>query len=251
MRLSRQWVPTPQPRRRRRPRRRGPGTPGRRLSGAARRWAWTRLRSTSAAPTACPSAAWAWRWARTRTSSARCGQQGGRGQGRGGRVEFAAGWECVRGGPPPAAQLFHTHPAPTHHGETQVCQWANAVATKPVWAKMTPNITDITVPAKAALDAGEGGARCERLLRNPAAQRGSAAHACSNAHASHRATKQAARAWPPSTPSRASWASTWTLCARVGAVLRRAELLAEPVRCTARHMDQRPETPLKWRAAPR
>lgn len=31
----------------------------------------------------------------------------------------------------------------------------NAVATKPVWAKMTPNITDITVPAKAALGAGE------------------------------------------------------------------------------------------------
>ncbi|GBF96515.1 hypothetical protein Rsub_09857 [Raphidocelis subcapitata] len=36
----------------------------------------------------------------------------------------------------------------------QVCGWANAVATKPVWAKMTPNITDISVPALAALNAG-------------------------------------------------------------------------------------------------
>ncbi|KIZ03401.1 hypothetical protein MNEG_4561 [Monoraphidium neglectum] len=37
---------------------------------------------------------------------------------------------------------------------SEVCTWVNGVATKPVWAKMTPNITDITVPAKAALDAG-------------------------------------------------------------------------------------------------
>ncbi|KAI8462963.1 MAG: psbA translation factor [Monoraphidium minutum] len=37
---------------------------------------------------------------------------------------------------------------------SQVCGWANRVATKPVWAKMTPNITDITIPARAALDAG-------------------------------------------------------------------------------------------------
>lgn len=35
-----------------------------------------------------------------------------------------------------------------------ICGWANAAATRPVWAKMTPNITDITVPARAALDAG-------------------------------------------------------------------------------------------------
>jgi len=35
-----------------------------------------------------------------------------------------------------------------------VCGWINAAATKPVWAKMTPNITDITVPAEAALKAG-------------------------------------------------------------------------------------------------
>jgi hypothetical protein len=43
---------------------------------------------------------------------------------------------------------------PSCHQLSQVCTWVNGVATKPVWAKMTPNITDITVPAKAALDAG-------------------------------------------------------------------------------------------------
>ena len=37
---------------------------------------------------------------------------------------------------------------------TEVCGWINGAATKPVWAKMTPNITDITVPARAALGAG-------------------------------------------------------------------------------------------------
>ena len=37
---------------------------------------------------------------------------------------------------------------------SQVCGWINAAATVPVWAKMTPNITDITVPARAALAAG-------------------------------------------------------------------------------------------------
>ncbi|GAB4819468.1 hypothetical protein N2152v2_006514 [Parachlorella kessleri] len=36
----------------------------------------------------------------------------------------------------------------------EVCGWINAKATKPVWAKMTPNITDITVPAHMALAAG-------------------------------------------------------------------------------------------------
>ena len=35
-----------------------------------------------------------------------------------------------------------------------VCGWINGAATKPVWAKMTPNITDITAPARAALAAG-------------------------------------------------------------------------------------------------
>lgn len=37
---------------------------------------------------------------------------------------------------------------------SEVCGWINAAATKPVWAKMTPNITDITKPAASALAAG-------------------------------------------------------------------------------------------------
>lgn len=36
----------------------------------------------------------------------------------------------------------------------EVCGWVNAVATKPVWAKMTPNITDITAPARVAFEKG-------------------------------------------------------------------------------------------------
>ncbi|OVA03252.1 Dihydroorotate dehydrogenase [Macleaya cordata] len=36
----------------------------------------------------------------------------------------------------------------------EVCGWINAKATIPVWAKMTPNITDITQPAKVALSTG-------------------------------------------------------------------------------------------------
>jgi len=47
----------------------------------------------------------------------------------------------------------------------EVCGWVNSVATKPVWAKMTPNITDITVPAKNALDAGcEGVAAINTIM---------------------------------------------------------------------------------------
>lgn len=40
----------------------------------------------------------------------------------------------------------------------EVCGWVNAAATKPVWAKMTPNITHIEQPGRAALRAG-----CEGL----------------------------------------------------------------------------------------
>lgn len=36
----------------------------------------------------------------------------------------------------------------------EVCGWINAKATVPVWAKMTPNITDITQPARIALQEG-------------------------------------------------------------------------------------------------
>jgi len=35
-----------------------------------------------------------------------------------------------------------------------VCSWIHEDATKPVWAKMTPNITDITSPARVALENG-------------------------------------------------------------------------------------------------
>ncbi|MBC7772628.1 MAG: hypothetical protein H7210_09060, partial [Pyrinomonadaceae bacterium] len=40
----------------------------------------------------------------------------------------------------------------------EVCGWVNAVATRPVWAKMTPNITHIEDPARVCLHAG-----CEGL----------------------------------------------------------------------------------------
>ncbi|MCC6322086.1 MAG: NAD-dependent dihydropyrimidine dehydrogenase subunit PreA [Phycisphaerales bacterium] len=36
----------------------------------------------------------------------------------------------------------------------EVCGWVNSVAAVPVWAKMTPNITHIEEPARAALGAG-------------------------------------------------------------------------------------------------
>jgi hypothetical protein len=39
----------------------------------------------------------------------------------------------------------------------EVCGWINAKATKPVWAKMTPNITDITAPAAVAAKQGGWG----------------------------------------------------------------------------------------------
>lgn len=47
----------------------------------------------------------------------------------------------------------------------EVCGWVNAAARVPVWAKLTPNITDITVPGRAALDAGcEGIAAINTIL---------------------------------------------------------------------------------------
>ncbi|VAX40517.1 NAD-dependent dihydropyrimidine dehydrogenase subunit PreA [hydrothermal vent metagenome] len=48
---------------------------------------------------------------------------------------------------------------------TEVCQWVNGAATIPVWAKMTPNITHIVDPARAALEAGcEGIAAINTIL---------------------------------------------------------------------------------------
>jgi dihydroorotate dehydrogenase len=47
----------------------------------------------------------------------------------------------------------------------QVCGWVNSVARVPVWAKMTPNITHIEEPARAALKAGcEGIAAINTIL---------------------------------------------------------------------------------------
>jgi dihydroorotate dehydrogenase subfamily 1 len=39
----------------------------------------------------------------------------------------------------------------------EVCGWVKQVATIPVWAKMTPNVTDPVVPARAALQGGADG----------------------------------------------------------------------------------------------
>lgn len=39
----------------------------------------------------------------------------------------------------------------------EVTDWVKSVSTVPVWAKMTPNITDITVPAEAAIKGGADG----------------------------------------------------------------------------------------------
>jgi len=47
----------------------------------------------------------------------------------------------------------------------EVCGWVNKVATRPVWAKMTPNITHIEEPGRAALRAGcEGLAAINTIL---------------------------------------------------------------------------------------
>lgn len=38
-----------------------------------------------------------------------------------------------------------------------VCRWVRAITSKPVWAKMTPNITSVVEPAKAAVAGGASG----------------------------------------------------------------------------------------------
>ncbi|KAF8069634.1 PYD1 [Scenedesmus sp. PABB004] len=48
----------------------------------------------------------------------------------------------------------------------EVCDWINAAATVPVWAKMTPNITDITAPAAAAIDHGCEGVAAINTIRS-------------------------------------------------------------------------------------
>ena len=47
----------------------------------------------------------------------------------------------------------------------EVCQWVMSVAKKPVWAKMTPNITHIEEPSRAALRAGCQGISAINTIR--------------------------------------------------------------------------------------
>ena len=48
----------------------------------------------------------------------------------------------------------------------EVCGWVNAVATKPVWAKMTPNVTHIEDPTRASLKAGCEGVSAINTIRS-------------------------------------------------------------------------------------
>ncbi len=48
----------------------------------------------------------------------------------------------------------------------QVCEWVMSAATKPVWAKMTPNITHIEEPTRAALAAGCQGVSAINTIRS-------------------------------------------------------------------------------------
>jgi dihydropyrimidine dehydrogenase (NADP+)/dihydropyrimidine dehydrogenase (NAD+) subunit PreA len=48
----------------------------------------------------------------------------------------------------------------------EVCGWVMAVATKPVWAKMTPNVTHIEDPARAAFRAGCQGVSAINTIRS-------------------------------------------------------------------------------------
>ncbi len=48
----------------------------------------------------------------------------------------------------------------------EVCGWVMEVATKPVWAKMTPNVTHIQDPTRAALEAGCQGVSAINTIRS-------------------------------------------------------------------------------------
>ena len=49
---------------------------------------------------------------------------------------------------------------------TEVCGWVMEVATKPVWAKMTPNVTHIEDPTRASLAAGCDGISAINTIRS-------------------------------------------------------------------------------------
>ena len=48
----------------------------------------------------------------------------------------------------------------------EVCGWVMSAAKKPVWAKMTPNVTHIEDPARAALQAGCDGISAINTIRS-------------------------------------------------------------------------------------
>jgi dihydropyrimidine dehydrogenase (NADP+)/dihydropyrimidine dehydrogenase (NAD+) subunit PreA len=48
---------------------------------------------------------------------------------------------------------------------TEVCGWVMSAAKKPVWAKMTPNVTRIEDPSRAALGAGVSGISAINTIR--------------------------------------------------------------------------------------
>ena len=41
-----------------------------------------------------------------------------------------------------------------------MCDWVHKVATKPVWSKMSPNVTDIKMPARSSLSKGQQAFSC-------------------------------------------------------------------------------------------
>ncbi len=49
---------------------------------------------------------------------------------------------------------------------TEVCGWVMQAATKPVWAKMTPNVTHIEEPSRASLAAGCDGISAINTIRS-------------------------------------------------------------------------------------
>ena len=49
---------------------------------------------------------------------------------------------------------------------SEVCGWVHEAATVPVWAKMTPNVTHIEDPSRAALDAGINGISAINTIRS-------------------------------------------------------------------------------------
>ncbi len=121
-----------------------------------RRSVWTLSRSISVARMACPSARCV------------CGEGGGKGRGAREQVQddrlkpllSSPLLSSLPSTPSPSTCLSYLSPqmgmAMGQDCEllSEVCGWINGASKIPVWAKMTPNITDITKPAECALLAG-------------------------------------------------------------------------------------------------